>query len=252
MKAINWARSIFKSQGEEAVNPKEIIFQNEFDEFREKSVLLGREFKIEWEDRFPCLDDNTGETGFDRHYVYHTAWAARKVINFNSVEHYDISSCLYFCSILSASVKVNFYDYRPADLKLTNLKSEAADLLKLPFKDDSIQSLSCMHVIEHIGLGRYGDPLDPIGDVKAINELIRVLKPGGKLLFVVPVGEPRICFNAHRIYSYFQIVELFKDLKLIEFSLVPDKKETGGLILNPKIELVNSQKYGCGCFEFEK
>jgi hypothetical protein len=68
----------------------------------------------------------------------------------------------------------------------------------------------------------------------------------------VPVGEPRICFNAHRIYSYFQIVELFKDLKLIEFSLVPDKKETGGLILNPKIELVNSQKYGCGCFEFEK
>jgi hypothetical protein len=59
-----------------------------------------------------------------------------------------------------------------------------------------------MHVIEHIGLGRYGEALDPDGDLKAIRELVRVLAAGGNLLVVVPVGRPRIQFNAHRIYDY--------------------------------------------------
>ncbi|NDC42314.1 MAG: DUF268 domain-containing protein, partial [Chitinophagia bacterium] len=56
----------------------------------------------------------------------------------------------------------------------------------LPFESDSIPSLSCMHTIEHVGLGRYGDQLDPQGDLKAIAELKRVVQPGGDLLFVTP------------------------------------------------------------------
>jgi len=47
-----------------------------------------------------------------------------------------------------------------------------------------------MNVVEHVGLGRYGEPLDPEGDIKAMRELRRVLAPGGSLLFVVPVGRP--------------------------------------------------------------
>lgn len=233
--------------------PETAEFIKEFKEFSNLSKnSTRREFTLKWEDRFPCLDDKTKETGYDRHYVYHTAWAARKVIESKVVEHHDISSSLYFCALLSASLKVNFYDYRPADLKLDNLKSEAADLHNLPFLDNSIQSLSCMHVIEHIGLGRYGDLLDPLGDIKAIKELTRVLKPAGKLLFVVPIGEPRICFNAHRVYSYSQIMELFKDLNLIEFAMVPDNAVEGGMIVSPPIGYIDSQRYACGCFEFRK
>ena len=99
-----------------------------------------------------------------------------------------------------------------------------------------------MHVAEHIGLGRYGDPLDPDGDLKAMGELKRVLAPGGLLLFVVPVGQPRVCFNAHRIYSYGQIVEAFAKLYLEEFALIPDDSIDGGLIINATAEFARPSK----------
>jgi hypothetical protein len=103
-----------------------------------------------------------------------------------------------------------------------------------------------MHVVEHIGLGRYGDPLDPQGDLKAMAELKRGL--AGDLLFAVPIGKPKVIFNLHRIYSYDQIISCFEGLKLVEFSLVPD---TGGITIATK-ELADEQNYGCGCFWFRK
>ena len=106
-----------------------------------------------------------------------------------------------------------------------------------------------MHTIEHIGLGRYGDEIDPQGDIKSINELKRVLKDGGDLLFVTPVGKAKIEFNAHRIYSFEQIIEYFSPFALKEFSLIPD---IGGLIQNADPSLVKEQSYGCGCFWFKK
>lgn len=212
-----------------------------------------KRFRIEWRDRYPCLNDKTCETWFDRHYVYHPAWAARILAHTMPKEHVDIASTLYFCTLLSAFIPVKYYDYRPANLKLDNLSSESADLLSLPFTDGSIVSLSCMHVVEHVGLGRYGDPVDPDGDLKAIANLKRVLAPGGLLLFVVPVGgEAKIIFNAHRIYRYNQVIEYFSDLELMEFVLIPEKAEQGGLVRNPPQKLVDVQSYGCGCFCFRK
>src|SRR5690554_5750635 len=148
--------------------------------------LAVKRFKLDPQDFYPCLHDKTSNTYFDRHYVYHPAWAARIVAKNRPEKHVDISSTLHFCSILSAFVPVDFYDYRPASLILSQLSSLSADLSSLPFEDDSILSLSCMHTVEHVGLGRYGDPLDYDGDIKAINELKRVLARGGHLLFVVP------------------------------------------------------------------
>jgi hypothetical protein len=109
-----------------------------------------------------------------------------------------------------------------------------------------------MHVVEHIGLGRYGDPLDSEGDLKAINELKRVLAKGGSLLFVVPIGQPKIMFNAHRIYSYAQIINYFSEFSLEEFAFIPDNGNETGLLYNPELKLVNQQNYGCGCFYFKK
>jgi hypothetical protein len=207
--------------------------------------------KPKGKDVFPCLFDNTKKTGFDRHYIYHPAWAARILAQLKPAEHIDISSTLYFCTLVSAFIPVKFYDYRPAKLQINNLLSERADLLKLPFENESILSLSCMHTIEHIGLGRYGDPINPDGDKKACMELTRVLAKEGNLLFVVPVGKPRIMFNAHRIYSFEQVINMFIELKLIEFSLVPDDKDKG-FIKNADPLIVDQQNYGCGCFWFRK
>lgn len=209
-------------------------------------------FSVFWRDRYPIFNEKTTTTKFDRHYVYHPAWAARILAKNKPKIHVDISSTLNFCSIISAFIPTKFYDYRPAELKLSSLKTGCVDLISLPFKDNSIQSLSCMHTVEHVGLGRYDDKIDPDGDLKAIKELMRVLAPGGTLLFVVPIGKPKIIFNAHRIYSLKQIKAYFSGLVLKEFALILDIKNGEGLFINPTERVCNQQRYGCGCFCFEK
>lgn len=229
-----------------------IYYLNDYVAFKKLSVRTAPRLLLLWKDRYPCLLDRTANTEFDRHYTYHPAWAARILAETKPAEHVDISSLLQFSTLISAFIPVKFYDYRPAMMDLDNLASESADLLALPFDSGSLLSVSCMHVVEHIGLGRYGDALDPDGDLKAIAELKRVMAPGGTLLFVVPVGAPKIMFNAHRIYSYEQITSQFMDFELKEFALVPDSLEEGGLIRHATKELADKQKYGCGCFFFEK
>lgn len=219
------------------------------DYLKYKSIDTEKRFSVKLKDFYPQIKDKTITTHFDTHYVYHTSWAGRKIKEINPKFHTDISSSLYFSGIVSAFIPIKFYDYRPAQLKLSNLESLPGDLMKLPFANNSINSLSCMHTIEHIGLGRYGDPLDPNGDIKATTELKRVLSNEGSLLFVTPVGKTKIQFNAHRIYSYDMIMKMFQDLKLIEFSLVTD---TGDFIENASPDLVKQQEYGCGCFWFKK
>jgi SAM-dependent methyltransferase len=210
-------------------------------------------FKLSLKDLYPQVRDKTFQTSFDRHYVYHLSWAARVLLELKPAKHIDISSSLFFSGIVSAFVPVEFYDYRPADLKLSNLTTGKADLNHLQFADNSITSLSCMHTVEHVGLGRYGDKIDPEGDKKAAAELARVLARGGHLLFVVPVGaEAKIEWNAHRIYSYAAALALFPDLKLVEFALIPEYGEHGGLVRNAPKESLGGEKYACGCFLFTK
>lgn len=197
----------------------------------------------------PLLNDKTKITVFDSHYVYHPAWAIRIVKKINPKVHIDISSSLHFCANLSAFVPVHFYDYRPAQLNLSQLQTSHADLTNLHFENESIESLSCMHTVEHVGLGRYGDPIDPKGDLKAIAELKRVCTKGGNLLFVTPVGKPRLQFNAHRIYAPQMIVDYFEGFELVEFAFVNDNHQ---FIQSAQPNDANHQSYACGCFWFKK
>ncbi len=219
--------------------------------YKKKSKNDGR-FDISFKNIYPCIKDKTVKTGFDRHYVYHTSWAARKLAEIKPGLHIDISSSLYFVGITSAFIPIKFYDYRPADIKLSNMESDKANISALPFLNGSVESLSCMHVIEHIGLGRYGDDIDSSGDIKAISELKRVLSRNGSLLLVVPVGgNARIEFNAHRIYTYNQIIEYLADFKLKEFALIPEKDEE--MIYGQEaIDKSKIESYACGCFWFIK
>jgi SAM-dependent methyltransferase len=224
------------------------------EQFREFSKLRGdtrSDFEAIAEDQYFCFDDGKTNTPFDPHYLYHTAWAARILKQIAPIEHIDISSYLYFVAIASAFVPIRHLDYRPPLLSLDGVSCDRGDLHALPFRDGEVTSLSCMHVIEHVGLGRYGEPLDCLGDVKAARELSRVLAPKGNLLFVAPVGKPRICFNAHRIYSFRMIMDMFGDLTFKEWALITDDGKEG-LVANASPELCANQSYGCGCFWFSK
>ncbi len=224
-----------------------------FMEYKAANKTHSKRFNIRWQDRYLQLEDRSTTTPFDSHYIYHPAWAARIIELINPPFHVDISSSLNFSTMLSAFIPTQFYDYRPAQIRLDNLHCGAEDVTHLSFKDNSISSLSCMHVIEHIGLGRYGDYLDPVGDIKAVDELKRVLSHEGHLLVVVPVsGVPRIEFNAHRVYSYTQIIDLFNEFELKDFSLIQDTPEGGQFYHHASKEQSDLQHYGCGCFWFQK
>jgi len=220
-------------------------------QFIENKRKFSNRFLFNWGDRQPCLHERNLSTTFDKHYIYHTAWAARKLKDIYPEQHVDISSYTYFSTLISAFIPVKFFDYRPALIKLDNFSSEHTDITDLSFATNSISSLSCMHVVEHIGLGRYGDPIDENGDIKAISELKRVIAVNGILLFVVPIGSPKIMFNAHRIYSYDQIISYFSGFELKEFALIPDSSDET-LIINATKKQADLQQYGCGCFCFQK
>ena len=230
--------------------PKKILrFLEYFSEFLQYKKRNDRRFTIKMSDIYPCLNDKLKSTPLDQHYTYHPAWAARILAETKPAYHVDISSILSFSTIVSAFIPVKFYDYRPVGIQLSKFESGFQDLKKLTFESNSIPSLSCMHTVEHVGLGRYGDEIDPEGDIRSINELKRVLMPGGDLLFVTPVGRSRIEFNAHRIYSFQKIIDAFHPFRLHQFALVPD---VGSLIINADPGLVELQEYGCGCFWFKK
>jgi len=156
---------------------------------------------------------------------------------------------LGFAGVLSGVVPVVFLEYRPLAHRLSGLSSVATDVKSLPFQDRSLESVSSLHVIEHIGLGRYGDALDPHGTIKAARELSRVVKPGGKLYLAVPIGASAVWFNAHRVFRAADVKEMFPDMSLVDFAGVSD---TGEYRERPPISAFDSCRYACGMFLFQR
>lgn len=210
---------------------------------------LSQHGPLSFNDAYPCLFDDTKSTSFDAHYLYQSVWAFRSLYERKPEVHVDIGSDSLFIGITTTIAKVLFVDIRPLKLGLTGYCPIHGDILSLPFGDNSVTSLSCMHVAEHIGLGRYGDKLDPQGTEKAMKEMQRVLAKGGYLYFSLPVGRPRICFNAHRIHAPAYVVSSFNELSLQEFSGIDDK---GSFRMNIRPEDFENEKYACGLYLFTK
>lgn len=200
-------------------------------------------------DTYPVLHNRNLYHELDSHYFFMNAWAIRRILGNNPAYHVDIGSQPVLSSFISSIFPTYYLDYRPLVVTVSNFFSIGGDILNLPFKDDSIHSLSCLHVAEHIGLGRYGDPLYPQGTLKAAVELKRVLAPNGNLFFAVPVGQPRICFNAHRIHSAETICEYFSGLGMVEYSGVHDD---GRFVERVSLSELQNSDYACGFFWFKK
>lgn len=204
---------------------------------------------VSWESINPQLMDATTETPFDAHYFYQSAWCARKIAAKKPIRHVDVASQINLIAPLSAFVEVEFIDYRPLNVQLNNLISRAGTITNLPFNDQTVNSLSCLHVIEHIGLGRYGDEIDPEGNKKACKELQRVLSVGGNLYLSTPIGKERVAFNAHRVHSFQTITEFCNELDLVSFSVVGDD---GKYIENCSPSICELFNYGVGLFHFTR
>jgi SAM-dependent methyltransferase len=200
-------------------------------------------------DLYPQLHDRLAKSAYDTHYFHQDIWAARHVARFAPERHVDVGSRVDLVGFLTAITRVTFVDIRPLDAELEDFQSIAGSVLAMPFADASVPSLSCLHVAEHIGLGRYGDPLDADGTKKAAAELARILAPGGQLLFSGPVGTPRTCFNAHRIHAPQEIVAMFGDLALTQFGGIDD---TGRYEVPRALDDLAGERYACGLFRFTR
>ena len=166
---------------------------------------------------YPCIGEDTEETHIEPIYFYQDAWAFEKIVYQKPELHVDVGSHHKFVALLSKVLPVTMVDIRPLSLPLDTISFKQGSILKLPFEDESLESISSLCVIEHIGLGRYGDPLDSEGTEKAIAELKRVVKPKGNLYLSLTIDdENKVFFNAHRTFTEESLLFLFNPFEVVE------------------------------------
>jgi hypothetical protein len=208
---------------------------------------------------YPCLEDRFAGGGKVKgHYFHQDLLVAHKIFLNNPERHVDIGSRVDgFVAHVASFRKIEVLDIRENPGNLINIifiKKDLMDTIDGSF-ENYCDSLSCLHALEHFGLGRYGDPIRFDGYIIGINNMHKMLKQNGKVYISVPVGPQRIEFNAHRVFSIGHLLDIFNEKFVIDsFSYVNDQG-----YLHKDIELTEKEVknnfgcfYGCGIFEMTK
>lgn len=208
---------------------------------------------------FPCLHDRHDESGTaSGSYFHQDLLVAGEIFKKKPFKHVDVGSRVDgFVAHVAAFRKIEVFDIRSLNSEHENILFIEMDIMNPQKKyENYTDSLSCLSVLEHFGLGRYGDNIDIYGYKKGFENLVKMLKKGGAFYFSVPIGEQRIEFDAHRVFSINEILALTEEngLEVIRFSYVDDK---GNLHKDYKLsekDLENNLRcsFGCGIWEFKK
>jgi hypothetical protein len=185
-------------------------------------------------------------------YFHHDLLVAQKIFKANPSKHIDVGSRIDgFVAHVAAFRAIEVLDIRPLDVGHENIKFKQIDFMESKL-NDSTDSLSCLNALEHFGLGRYGDPIDPDGHKRGFRNLLRILSSGGILYLAVPVGEKsRVIFNAHRIFNARDVFEWSENNWVLEkFHYVNSE---GSLEKNIDImKFTTTDAMGCGIYEIRK
>lgn len=213
-----------------------------------------------WKIKFsmPSLFDMYEGSGVaSGHYFHQDLLVAQRVFELEPEKHVDIGSSVgSFVAHVATFRKIEVLDIRGLVSKTPNIIFRQCDFTRLP--DDLVEycdSVSCLHALEHFGLGRYGDTLDIEGHLRGFDSLHKILKPDGNLYLSFPVGTERIEFNAHRVFALKTPLEWAKGrFKLIGFSYVDDEGDLHKDATLDAAALSNNFNldYGCGIYEFRK
>jgi len=210
-------------------------------------------------DLFPILDESAKPAGSAcGHYFHQDLHVARLIRQRNPTRHIDVGSRVDgFVAHVAAFRDIEVVDVRSLTSTTPGITFLCADLMQElpPQLENATDSLSCLHVIEHFGLGRYGDPVDFEGHIKGLANLRRMLKPGGTLYLSTPISNrQRIEFNAHRVFSVPYLLSLLEsDFALESFAYVGDDGQ-----LRTPVDVTDAGmndtwglNYGCGIFELK-
>lgn len=207
---------------------------------------------------YPAVFDRYAESGeLVKHYFLQDLHVAQRIFNNKPVKHMDIGSRIDgFVGHVAAYRPIEIIDIRPLTRPIPNVSFRQADLMDLP-PDlvHSTDSISALHAIEHFGLGRYGDPIDANGHIKALDNIRQILKPGGVFYFSSPIGPQGIVYNAHRVFSVKYLVQLFEQHYIINrFSYIDDNEQfVDDVDYRSQAAQTNFNcTYGCGIFEMTR
>jgi hypothetical protein len=208
---------------------------------------------------YPCLLDKNAESGATKgHYFHQDLLVANRVFVNKPGRHVDVGSRIDgFVAHVASFREIEVLDIRELTDKIHNISFTRADLMG-PLDEALVgycDSLSCLHALEHFGLGRYGDPVRFDGYLLGLNNIHSLLKQGGRLYISVPIGKQRIEFNAHRVFSLAYLLDLFKDgYRIDHFSYVDDAGDLHADISMTADEVNHNYgcNYGCGIFELTK
>ena len=229
-------------------------FVTDFHQFKRNLSSLGNSWPTE--PTFPCLRDANDAGGTaSGHYFHQDLHVAQRVFTLKPERHIDVGSRVDgFVAHVASFRAIDVLDIRPIKSNgVSAIRFRQADLMQLPEDlQASTDSVSCLHALEHFGLGRYGDPIDPAGYVKGFRSLEAMLKPDGRLHLSLPVGRQRVEFNAHRIFHPSTVLALASPKFDCEmFSFVDDKgdlhRDVG--LSEDVLHRVGQLNYGCGVFE---
>ena len=203
----------------------------------------------------PILGEHKeNNSNFDKHYFYQETTVSSYIFNDNPNKHVDVGSRLSgFIGNVASYRKIEFFDLRPANINHNNIVFKNLDLLNLNDEySNYTDSLSCLYVLEHIGLGRYGDRVNPSGSKIGYDNLIKMLKSKGKLYIAIPIAnKSKTYFNAHKVFEPSEIINWNTNVTLDKFDYVDDNgKYHNNKSLNDS-ELHNLN-YGCGIYTFIK
>ena len=202
----------------------------------------------------PIFFDRFAQAGkLDEHYFLQDIYMAKKVIQKLPEKHYDIGSRVdgFISHLLTNNLNVTMIDIRPLDVQIENLSFLQGDATNLEtVENQSITSLSSLHAIEHFGLGRYGDDINPEAWKTALHSFERILQTDGILYLSVPIGrEDMLFFDAHRVFHPLTIINELNMMKLVSFSYIKDMKVIDVFDI---INLQLNEMYLCGLFVFQK
>lgn len=205
---------------------------------------------------YPVLSDWHDSAGDSSSAYFHQdLLVARFIFQARPQRHLDVGSRIDgFVAHVSVFRQIDVIDIRPMPSSIANVNFVQADLMRdLPQLESSTDSLSCLHALEHFGLGRYGDPIDPIGHIRGFRSLVKMLKPNAMFYLSFPVGQPRVEFNAHRIFSCTDVFA-WPDCELLElkrFDFVDDKGSLHSDVPFDEMQARCAQaRYGCGIYSF--
>ena len=212
-------------------------------------------FKVDEQYLWPVIYDKYAPAGSIGNYFWQDLWAAKLIYNSGIKEHFDIGSRIdgFIAHLLAAGIDVTLIDIREFPVEVENLHTIVDDATSLKqVADNSIASMSALCSLEHFGLGRYGDPIDPEACFNCFVEIQKKLKKGGNLYLSLPVGRERVEFNAHRVFYANTVKEQFDQMKLVEFSCTAAGEIEYNVELHKYDEDRHDGNYRYGLFHFIK